>query len=241
MDTTKQMPIRVLIVDDQEVSVTAIQMLLKYRQDIVVCGEILNSRGIFKTIKRTRPNVILIDVKMPEINSVDLTIKIRRRYPHIHILAVTQYTVDESIIRMIQAGAQGFLEKFGTPERLADAINAVNDGNSFFCKDTIIRLQELVIRGSIVYKPPLPQLFFAPNEKEILLCICKGYSAKEIAAKLRLAVSSVEKYRTKLFKKTRAKNMVGLILFAVQYGIFQPTDDELYYTPVKDKAPENEN
>lgn len=218
---TKQSVIRVLIADDQPQCHEALELALSNKKGIVLCGSAMDGEEMVGLIAEASPDVIITDIQMPNINGIEATKIIKELYPDIKILALTQFSDEDLIVKMMQAGANGYILKNEPADTLAKAIQSVNNGKTYFCESTNHRLLRMILKGTITCSPQLPPGFFAANEKEILIYVCQQYSSKQIAAKLGIAHTSVEKYRQRLFKKTGSQNVVGLVMFAITNGIYQ--------------------
>lgn len=216
---------RVLIADDQYYSIESLKLTLAHREGILVCGQAGNGEELIQLSTQLEPDVIITDIRMPGINTADAIGIIRAVHPDIKILAWTQFTDDEQILNMMNAGANGYLFKGAEADNIIAAIDAVMKGQTFFCEITNSRLLYMIQHRYLAssYKP-LPPHFFAAHEREILVLICKQYKSRQIAAQLGLTNNTVNKYRNNLLLKTGAGNVVGLVLFALEHGIVKKED-----------------
>lgn len=221
MSIAQQKNINVLVADDQPLCHQALELSLANSSEITICGKAKNGEELISSIATALPDVIITDIQMPGINGIEATKIIKELYPEIKILALTQFSDEELIVKMLQAGADGYILKTASSHSLIQAIKAVKEGHPYFCESTSSRLLKMILKGTITARSALKPDFFAANEKEILIYICEGYSSKQIAPLLGLAHSSVEKYRSRLFKKTGSQNVVDLVMFALTNGIYQ--------------------
>ncbi len=225
MDMVANKPIRLLIADDQPICHETLEISLAHKKEVVICGKARNGSELISLIEIVSPELVITDIQMPVMDGIEATKKIRELYPELKILALTQFRDEALIVKMLQAGANGYILKMASTESLLEAIKTIHRGQVYFCESTSHRLLHMIASGDILLRRSLPPGFFAPNEKEILIYICMGYSSKQIAPLLGLALSSVEKYRSRLFRKTGTQNMVGLVMFALRHGIYQLPDN----------------
>lgn len=217
--------IRLLIADDQPECIDALQLALKGKLGIEVCGTATNGTELIIKTGRLLPDVVITDIQMPFTDGVQATVAIKEIHPTVKVITLTQFKAESYLVSMMQSGADAFLVKDVSSKTIELAIQSVLEHKPFFCETTNRNLLTLLQQGKLGNKAKdLPPDYFAPNEKEILLLVCNAKTSNEIAAELRLSYNTVIKYRQRLMEKTGSKKAAHLVLFAVEHGLFNPTD-----------------
>ena len=211
--------IKVLIVDDHTLVRDGIRALLALVADIEVVDEAANGREALEKVKKLAPDVVLMDLAMPIMSGLEATRRIRRKFPRIKVLALTQYEDREYIVPTIEAGARGFVSKTAAFSELASAIQAVNQGGSFLSPMAAAAVveecqQKITTEGE---KDSYQNL--TDREREMIKLVAEGYTAKEIADMLVISLRTVETHKTNLMKKLDLRNKADLIRFAIRKGI----------------------
>jgi len=208
--------IRVLIVDDHTLVRAGIRSLLALVADIEVVGEASDGKEALKKVGELAPDVVLMDLAMPGMGGLEATRRIRKRFPGIKVLALTQYDDSEYVIPVIEAGACGFVTKMAAFSELASAIQAAYRGDSFLSSTAATALveecqQKVAIEGE---KDSYQQL--TDREREVLKLIAEGHTAREIAEMLVLSPKTVEWYKSSLMNKLNIHSRIDLIKFAIR-------------------------
>jgi len=212
--------IKIILVDDEVLFRKGIYFLLQREENIEILFEASNGDELIDYLKKNdaHPDIILMDLKMPLLNGVEATKIIRNDYPEIKIIALTSYNTDSFISNMIKIGASSYLLKNATPTEMISTINQVFE-KGFFYNETIF---EIINRQNISnFKPKsqFTEISLTTREREVLELICQQMSAVEIAEKLFISTRTVEGHRNNLLLKTEAKNIAGLVVFAIQNNI----------------------
>ena len=165
-----------------------------------------------------QPDVILLDLRMPVMDGVEAQQKIRKLYPDIKVIIVTMEDDEQYILHLINEGVNGYLLKNADPDEVELAIQKVVEKGFYFSED----ISKLVMKGLVSKDKHDMSIVLDLNEREveILKLICKEFTAAEIADKLNLSVRTIEGYRQKLLEKSGAKNMAGLVVFAIKHNLF---------------------
>ncbi len=208
--------IKVLIVDDHTLVRDGIRALLALVADIDVVGEAANGREAIEKMQSLAPNVVLMDLAMPVMGGLEATRRIRRQFPGIKVLALTQYDDSEYVIPVIEAGACGFVTKMGAFSELASAIQAANRGESYLSPSAAAVLVEERQQkiAPEVGKDPYQQL--TDREREVLKLVAEGHTAREIADILVVSPKTVEWYKNSLMSKLNIHNKTDLIKYAIR-------------------------
>lgn len=212
--------INLAIADDHKIFRKGLKSMLEDYDQLQLLFETGNGRDMINQLATVKPDVILMDIKMPEMDGLQATTYIHEHYPQIKILALSMYNDDKYIIDMIKAGASGYLLKNAEPEEIIEAIRMVHQKGFYFndhLSGTLVK--ELLGNHDQCANPAVVDL----NDREIqvLKLICEECTNVEIADKLFLSVRTVEGYRTRLFEKIGSKNIAGLVMYAVRNDIIK--------------------
>lgn len=208
--------IRVLIVDDHTLVRDGVRALLALVADVEVVGESANGREALEKTRELSPDVVLMDLAMPVMGGLEATRRIRREFPEVKVLALTQYDDSEYVIPIIQAGARGFVTKMGAFSELAAAIQAVYRGESFLSPSAAAALVEECQHETASKGEKDPYYQLTDREREVLKLVAEGHTARQIAKILVLSPKTVEWYRTSLMNKLNIRNRTDLIKFAIR-------------------------
>jgi two-component system response regulator NreC len=211
--------IRVLVVDDHTIVRDGICALLALAPDIEVVGEAGNGREALGKVRQLAPDVVLMDIAMPVMDGLEATRRIHKEFPGTKVLVLTQYTEEEYIFSIIEAGAQGFLSKTAASSELASGIRAVHDGKSFLSPVAAKALVEDYQRVTPRREEGDPYRQLTGREREILKLIAEGYTAKEIADLLVVSTKTVEGHKTNLMAKLDIHNKTDLVKYAIRKGL----------------------
>ena len=208
--------IKIIIVDDHKIFRTGLEMILNGITDVKVVGAAYDAHELLRLLEHQETDIIFMDIKMPDINGIELTSMIKKKYPDILIIGLSMFGEIEYFNKMIEAGADGFLLKNTQEEELEQAIHNVMEGHSYFSKEFANTLSR---HESVRPKTPV---VLSKREKEVLELICKGFSNQGIAAKLSISNHTVDGHRRNLITKTGVKNSPSLVMFAIQNGLITP-------------------
>jgi len=205
--------IDVLIVDDHKLFREGLKLLLGNMQEIGQVWEAPDGETFLAMIMDKMPDLVLMDIEMPGMNGVEATQKALDQYPEMKVIALSMYSDDEYIHRMIEAGASGFLLKSSDFSEVRRAIVNVCQGNNYFPEEILYRLiQNLKTRTSQNGQP----VMLSDREKEVLSLICRGLSNQEIADRLFISKRTVDHHRASLLTKTGTNNTASLVMYAVK-------------------------
>lgn len=214
--------IKILIADDEILFRKGISSLLQKEGNIEVVFEADNGQEIIDYLcdDKTTPDIILMDLKMPDLNGVETTKIIQKEYPEIKIIALSSYNTKCFIANMIQVGAVSYLVKNTTPKEVIDTINEVHK-KGYFYNDTVM---EIINESKFISHHEFnssfdEDLFLSLREKEILRHICFQLSTPQIAEKLEVSKRTIESHRYNILLKTRSINIAGMVVYAIQNKI----------------------
>jgi len=208
--------IRVLIVDDHTLVRDGIRALLALVADVEVVGEAANGKEALEKVKGLAPDVVLMDLAMPIMSGLEATRRIRREFPGIRVLALTQYDDSEYVIPIIEAGACGFVTKMVAFSELASAIQAAYRGESYLSPSAAAALVEECQQKITADGEQDPYQLLTDREREVLKLVVEGHTAREIAEMLVVSPKTVEWYKTSLMNKLNIHNRTDLIKFAIR-------------------------
>jgi two-component system, NarL family, invasion response regulator UvrY len=209
--------IRVLLVDDHKLMRTGIRLILEATPDVRVVGEADSGESAIAMCRELKPDVVLMDVSMPGIGGLEATRKLLATQPDVKVIVVSVHATEPFPMRLMEAGAQGYLTKDCAAGEIIKAIHQVDAGQRYI---TSVIAQQLALsavqgtRGS-----PFEQL--SQRETQVMLMITGGESPQSIADKLHLSPKTVSTYRTRLFQKLSVTNAVELTRLALRYGIIE--------------------
>lgn len=203
---------RVILVDDHQLFRNGLRFILNEVENIQVIGEASNGNEFLNILENVKPDIVLMDINMPEMNGIQATEKALAKYPDLKILVLSMFGDDEYYNTMIDLGVKGFVLKDADNDELKVAIQRILEGNSYFSQELLLKL--------IKHKKDDEEVVqLTSREKEILTLICKGYSTGEIADELNISVRTVERHRSSLLLKTDSNNSIKLVIFAIKNGL----------------------
>jgi len=212
---------RILIADDHAMVRQGIASFLGMSAECEVVGEAADGVEAIEAVKRTKPDIVLMDISMPRLGGLEATIEIKKLYPDIKILVLTQYEDMVYIKRFFKAGASGYLLKKAVGEDLLTAIRAVNAGKVYVHPSIASGVVDgyLGIRKEDQLEDPYELL--TDREKQVLKLIAEGLTHKEAADVLNISAKTVIAHQTNISEKLKIHSRAGLIKFAIQKGIIQ--------------------
>jgi DNA-binding NarL/FixJ family response regulator len=218
--------ITVLIADDQAMVRQGFGALLAAQPDISVVGDAADGKAAVAEAKRLRPDVVLMDVRMPEMNGLDAARAILAAgfEPPVRVLMLTTFDIDDYVYEALGLGASGFLLKDAPAEELVRAVRVVADGQALLAPTVTRRLiADVTRRRGAVRAKPAPQLSaLTPREREVLELIAKGMSNSEIAETLFVAEQTVKTHVSKVFSKLNLRDRAQAVVLAYETGLVTP-------------------
>ena len=216
------MSVRVLIADDQSLVRAGFRLVLENHPDIEVVGEASNGHEAVHGTARLKPDVVLMDIRMPELDGIAATGRITAAHPA-RVLVLTTYDLDEYVYDALQAGASGFLLKDTPPAQLADGIRAVAAGEALLAPTVTRRLIEEFARiGRPGRARPAALDELTPREAEVLQLVARGMSNAEIAEALVLGDTTVKTHVTHVLQKLGLRDRVQAVVLAYESGLVTP-------------------
>ncbi len=212
--------LRILLAEDHLTVREGIKLLINSQTDMEVVGEADNGAVVVKKAQELNPDIILLDISMPEVNGLKATQKLKKVCPQIKILTLTRHTDDGYLQQLIQAGVNGYMLKQSAPTELIGAIRAVGDGNHYLDA----ALTKKVMSG-YVRRASSPsgerKTDITDREAEVLRLVAWGYSNKEIAAQIAVSVKTVEAHKANAMRKLDIGNRTDIVRYAILKGWLQ--------------------
>ena len=207
----------VILVDDHKLFREGLKLLLENLDYINNVDEAGNGKEFLKLVEKYHPDIVFMDIEMPEMDGIIATQQALKLFPDLNIIALSMYGDENYYSQMINAGAKGFILKNSGIQDVEAAIQTVISGNNYFSQQILNRL----INGIGGKSKTNQSNELSEREEEVLYHICKGLSNQEIANILYLSKRTVDKHRENILSKTNAKNTAGLVMFAVKNGIIE--------------------
>ena len=213
------MTIRVLVADDQEIVRTGLRMILDAQPDIEVVAEASDGVEAVRLAQQLRPDVCLLDIRMPRLNGLEVTRALAGPdvTDPIAVVVITTFDLDEYVHGALKAGARGFLLKDAGPELLSQAVHAAANGEALIAPSVTVRLLAAFAAGS-PSTPAQPVDPLTPREEEVLLAVARGRTNAEIGDELHISLSTVKSHLASLMTKLAVRNRVEIALWAYETG-----------------------
>ena len=213
------MPIRILLADDHTVVRDGLRALLEKQPDMEVVGEAADGRDSVRLAEEQRPDVVMMDIAMPNMNGIEATRRIVTANPNTAVVILSMHSDESYVLRALKAGARGYLLKDSLRSDVIDAIRAVSQGRSFLARKVGRILQEDYVRQ--LERRGLDDSYdlLTDREREVLQLIAEGRTNKEVAGLLLVSLTTVETHRTHILQKLGLHSVPELILYAVRKGI----------------------
>ena len=209
------MPIRILIADDHGVVAEGLKQLVEAESDMQVVALVGDGREAVQQAGDTQPDVVLMDLSMPELNGADATRAILQRDPKCRVIVLSMYAQREYVRRALKAGAAGYVVKRSAAKEVVEAIRAVHAGQRYLSP----RVADVVLEDYTDDKQDDPLARLSAREREVLQLLAEGRTGAEIAQRLSLSQKTVETYRARLVEKLGIRDLAGLVRFAIQRGL----------------------
>jgi DNA-binding NarL/FixJ family response regulator len=213
------MPLRILVVDDHAVVRRGVRSLLESRDGWEVCGEAMTGRDAVEQSRRLRPDVVVMDLSLPELNGLDATRHILKDAPETEVLVLTMHQSEELARDVLQAGARGYVLKSDADENLIAAVESLRQHKPFLTPT----VTEFVLDGYI--RDGADQdasRRVTAREREIIQLIAEGKSNKNAAAALKISVKTIEAHRANIMRKLHLRSVSDLVRYAIRNKIVQP-------------------
>ncbi len=213
------MSITIFLADDHKVLREGMRLLLETHPDFTVVGEAGNGRESVRQVHHLKPDIVIMDIAMPDLNGIEATGQITVALPSTKTIILSMYSTAQHIFRALKAGARGYILKESAGEEVVQAIRTVHNGKIYLCAEISEMVVSDYIRSRAIREPDEPLARLSPREREILQLIVEGKTNAKIAEALYLSQKTVETYRSHLMQKLGINDLPGLVKFAIQHGI----------------------
>ena len=214
------MTIRLLLVDDHAVVRSGLKMLLENERDVEIVGEAASASEAIEAAVLFKPNVILMDIGLPDLSGIDATREIKKRVSDVSIVALTIHEDEEYFFRMLEAGASGYVPKRAAPEELITAIRAAASGQVYLYPSLAKLLVRDFLEGGRAEIEPTSSVL-TDREQEVLTYLAEGASNEEIAASLVISPKTVARHRENIMRKLNLHSRAELVRYAIRKGIIK--------------------
>jgi DNA-binding NarL/FixJ family response regulator len=212
----------VLLVDDHKIMRDGIKAILGRGDEFRVVGEAENGTDAVQSVKRLRPDLVLLDLGLPGLNGVETTAEILRHHPECKIVILSMFDDENSVVSAIRSGARAFILKKASDGDLLDALRMVARGGAYLSPQVSDRLLTRIQKGDLESRQaPAALDVLSPREIQVLRMVAEGKTSKEIAVMLDLREQTVRSYRKTMMKKLRVNNVAGLTQLALSTGLTQ--------------------
>ncbi len=204
------MTIKIFIVDDHYMIIEGIRSLLQHEAGLEWMGHAMNADSCLAFLEKQRPDVLFMDVNLPDQSGIELCLLVKKMYPKIHIIGLSSFNQYSFIQKMLHNGASGYVLKNATKKELLEAIDTIMEGKTYISKE---------VEANINISKNIGTPLITRREKEVLVLISDGLTNSEIAVKLFVSTTTVDTHRKNLLAKFDVKNTAALIRMAAQYQI----------------------
>jgi len=213
--------ISVVVADDHEIFRQGFKTMIGRYDELEVVGEAENGKELVQLVASLQPDLAFVDINMPLMDGIDATREIASLSTGTRVIALSMFSDDVYVIDMLQAGASGYVLKNAHYDELVKASRIVMSGGYYFCNDASEKIQSFLKIHALNSLTKVQDPVLTDREIQIIQLICEQLTTKEIAANLGLSQRTVDAYRDVIQKKTNSKNMAGVVLYAVKYGLYK--------------------
>jgi DNA-binding NarL/FixJ family response regulator len=214
-------PVDIIIADDHEIFRDGFKVMCSKEKSINIIGEAENGEDLLEKVRKLKPDVVITDIKMPKMDGIAVTRALTSEFPGIGVIALSMFDEEDLIVEMLEAGAKGYLIKNAQKQEIFEAIQAVRNNEPYYCNQTSTKLAGMIAASRFNTGTKKEEIEFTEKELQIIKLICEEHSSREIADKLFLGVRTVEGYREKIQQKMNARNMAGVVVYAIRNGIYK--------------------
>lgn len=208
-----------MLVEDHEVVRDGLRALLKTQADIEIVGEVSDGKAAVALAQKLSPDVVVMDVSMPELNGLDATRQILRKASNTKVLVLSSYDNIECVEELMHAGAKGFLNKRSAANQLVEAIRSVRMNSTFYSPEIVKRFKDRQAALSREGRQEGNPFTLTSRQEEVLQLICEGLRNKAVAERLGISIKTVEKHRQETMNKLNIHDIAGLTRYAISRGM----------------------
>lgn len=211
------MSIRILLADDHKIFREGMRGLLEKEADMVVIGEASNGKDTVRLAQELHPDVVVMDITMPDLNGIDATSQVKKKAPHTKVLCLSMHSERNFVLAMFKAGAAGYLLKNCAFDELTRAIYAVFSNKMYVSPQITHHVIDESLAKAVEKK--VPSRVLTPREREVLQLIAEGKSTKQIADRLHRGVKTIETHRRRIMQKLNIRSVAELTKYAISEGL----------------------
>jgi DNA-binding NarL/FixJ family response regulator len=213
----KKEKLRILLADDHQMLRDGLRLLIDAQPNMRVVGEAANGREALLKAREVSPDMVVMDLSMPEMNGLEATQRLRAELPHVRILALTAHEDESYLAQLCKAGAAGYVLKRSAGDELLQAITTIANGGLYFEPALASKALARQVTAQSGHASAGPELL-SEREREVLILVAWGLSNKEIASELHLSVKTIETYKVRIAQKLRLRSRAGMVQFALRQG-----------------------
>jgi two-component system response regulator NreC len=213
------MTIRVLIADDHKIMLAGLRSLLEKQADLEVVGEAENGRKAVQMAQEKKPDVVVMDVSMPDLNGIEAATQIKESLPETRVIALSMHSDKRFVMGMLRAGAAGYLLKDCASQELANAIAQVAAGKKYLSPEITGVVIDDFLQGGSSEEGATVASALSAREREVLQLIAEGWSTKQIASHLYVSIKTIETHRRQIMKKLDLHSIADLTKYAIREGL----------------------
>ena len=213
------MKIRVLVADDHAIIREGLRVMLGNQPDMEVVGIAANGREAIRLVDEHEPDVVVMDLSMPELNGIEAMQQMLPRHPHLQVVVLSIHGTKPYVSRALKAGARGYLIKETAGLEMVEAVRAVQRGERYLSQRVADLLTEVSVQKLEALNDASPLEALSWREREILQLVAEGRTSQEIAERLSISPKTVDTYRSRLMHKIGVEDVAGLVKFAIQHGV----------------------
>jgi DNA-binding NarL/FixJ family response regulator len=211
--------IKYIIADDHSIFRKGLQLVLSGDKQLQCIGEANNGKELLKLLKENKPDVVLLDIKMPDMDGIAALDEIKVRHHQLKTIIITMYEDEQFLLHFIKKGANGYLTKDADPQEIKNAIHSVHNTGFYFNDQTSNTMLKALVKKNTTPANDNKLATLTAREMEVLKLLCKEYTATEIGKELFLSARTIEGIKSAMIEKLGTRNTVGLIVYALKNGI----------------------
>lgn len=215
------MSVKILIADDERLFRDGLRALIQQEDDMDVVAEAESGRKAIALAREVKPDLIVMDINMPDLNGIDATKVISAELPDIKLIALSIHATQKFVSNMIKAGASGYIVKHCAFKELAKAIREVSSGKPYLCTEILGTVMDSFVSNSSS-GPPTVFSKISTREREVLQLVAEGMQSEEIASHLCISVKTVSSHRRQIMKKLNLKSQTEMVRYAISEGLISP-------------------
>ncbi len=216
-------PIRVLLAEDHHLVRDGLRLLMEGQPDMEVVAEAASGSQAVELARQLRPDVVVMDIAMPDMDGLTATRIIRSDVPESQVLILSMHASDVYFFQALDAGAAGYVVKKAASDELLDAVRIVASGDAYFHPSVARKLLQIYRHRAGADSPEPPgYASLTAREREVMMLLIQGYTNQEVAERLSISPSTVQAHRTRVLEKLDLRSVVDLVRYAIRHGLMEP-------------------